>query len=50
MSTVHLIIILVIVLILFGTDRIPSIMKDLGKGFKSFKEGIEESTKKIDDK
>lgn len=45
MSTSHLIIILIIVLVLFGADRIPKIMRDLGKGLKSFKEGMDSSLK-----
>jgi sec-independent protein translocase protein TatA len=36
----HWIIILVIVLLLFGVGRISGIMGELGKGVKSFKEGI----------
>lgn len=32
--------ILVIVLILFGAGKLPAVMKDLGKGVKSFKDGI----------
>ena len=36
----ELIIILVIVLVLFGAGRIPAVMRDLGKGVSSFKEGL----------
>lgn len=32
--------ILVIVLIIFGAGKLPKVMKDLGKGVKSFKEGV----------
>lgn len=32
--------ILVIVLILFGAGKLPKVMKDMGKGVKSFKEGV----------
>ncbi|HKX90873.1 MAG TPA: twin-arginine translocase TatA/TatE family subunit [Sphingomicrobium sp.] len=36
----HWIIILVIVLILFGAGRVSGLMGELGKGIKSFKEGM----------
>ena len=36
----HWIIILVIVLLLFGAGRISGVMGELGKGLKSFKEGM----------
>ncbi|HEX6740201.1 MAG TPA: twin-arginine translocase TatA/TatE family subunit [Sphingomicrobium sp.] len=36
----HIILLLVIILLLFGAGRISGIMGELGKGFKSFKEGM----------
>lgn len=45
----EIIIIGLIVLLLFGGKKIPELMKGLGKGVKSFKEGIndiEEDIKK----
>jgi sec-independent protein translocase protein TatA len=45
----EIIIIALIVLLLFGGKKIPELMKGLGKGVKSFKEGIndiEEDIKK----
>lgn len=36
----ELLIIALIVLLLFGGKKIPELMKGLGKGVKSFKEGI----------
>jgi sec-independent protein translocase protein TatA len=36
----HWIIILIIVLLLFGAGRVSNIMGELGKGLKSFKEGM----------
>jgi sec-independent protein translocase protein TatA len=36
----HWIIILIIVLILFGAGRVSGLMGELGKGIKSFKEGM----------
>ena len=42
------IILLVLVLLLFGGKKIPELMKGLGKGVKSFKEGMNEVEKEID--
>ena len=36
----HWIIILIIILVLFGAGRVSNIMGELGKGIKSFKEGM----------
>ena len=36
-----------IVLLLFGGKKIPELMKGLGKGVKSFKEGMNEVEKEI---
>ena len=51
-GTTELIIIVVIVLLLFGGKKIPELRGGLGKGVKSFKEGINEiddEVKKFDD-
>ena len=47
----EILIIAVIVLLFFGGKKIPELMKGLGKGVKSFKEGMNEIEKdiKIDD-
>ncbi|MGI6243882.1 MAG: Sec-independent protein translocase subunit TatA/TatB [Prevotella sp.] len=42
LSTTELIVIVLIILLLFGGKKIPELMKGLGKGVKSFKEGINE--------
>lgn len=39
-GTSEIIIIALIVLLLFGSTQIPKLMKGLGKGIKSFKDGI----------
>ncbi len=39
----QLIVVLVLVLILFGAGRLPQVMSDLGKGLKSFREGMKEN-------
>ncbi len=41
----ELILIAVIILLLFGGKKIPELMKGLGKGVKSFKEGMNEIEK-----
>ena len=38
-----------IVLLLFGGKKIPELMKGLGKGVKSFKDGMKEEDLKIED-
>ena len=42
----HWIIVLIIVLLLFGKGKIPSLMSDMAKGIKSFKRGMSEEEKK----
>jgi sec-independent protein translocase protein TatA len=41
----ELLIILVIVLILFGANRLPELAKSLGSSVKEFKKGVNESQK-----
>ena len=43
----ELIIIVVLILLLFGAKRIPDLMKSMGKGVRSFKEGINDIEKDI---
>lgn len=38
----HILIVLAVVFLLFGTKRLPTIMEDLAKGLKSFKKGMSE--------
>lgn len=40
LSTWEIIIIVLVVLLLFGGKKIPELMKGLGKGVKSFKDGV----------
>ena len=40
----EILIIALIILLLFGGKKIPELMKGLGKGMKSFKEGMNEVT------
>ena len=49
-SLVHWIIVLVIVVLIFGTKRLPSIGKDLGDAMRGFKKGLHGNEKKPDEK
>lgn len=42
------IIILIVFLLLFGGKKIPELMKGLGKGIHSFKQGLKEAKDEID--
>jgi sec-independent protein translocase protein TatA len=42
LGTTELIIILVLVLIIFGAGKLPSVGGALGKGLRNFKDGIKE--------
>ncbi len=42
------IIIGLVILLLFGGKKIPELMKGLGKGVKSFKDGVNEAKAEID--
>lgn len=42
----QIVIILVVILLFFGGKKIPEMMKGLGKGVKSFKEGMNEDDEK----
>lgn len=39
-GTTQLVVIVLVVLLLFGGKKIPELMKGLGKGVKSFKDGM----------
>jgi len=44
----EVIIIALVVLLLFGGKKIPELMKGIGKGVRSFKEGVNDVQKEID--
>lgn len=44
-----LLLIAVVVLVLFGRGKISSLMGEVGKGITSFKKGINEGQKELDD-
>ena len=53
LGTTEIILIALVVLLLFGGRKIPELMKGIGKGVKSFKDGvkgIEDDLKTDDDK
>ena len=45
----QIVIIALVILLLFGGKKIPELMKGLGKGVKSFKEGMNEIEDQIND-
>ncbi|MDA8128497.1 MAG: Sec-independent protein translocase subunit TatA [Betaproteobacteria bacterium] len=46
----HWLIVLVIVMLIFGTKKLRNIGSDLGGAVKGFKEGMKEDTPKLSDK
>ena len=48
-GTWEIVLIVLVILLLFGGKKIPELMKGLGKGVKSFKEGMKEVEKDIED-
>ena len=46
LGTAEIIIILVVIVLLFGAKKIPELMKGVGKGVRSFKEGLKETETK----
>ena len=46
----EIIIIALVVLLLFGGKKIPELMKGLGKGIRSFKDGINNVADEVSDK
>ncbi|SEM10818.1 sec-independent protein translocase protein TatA [Roseovarius tolerans] len=44
-----LLLIAVVVLVLFGRGKISSLMGEVGKGITSFKKGVADGTKELDD-
>ena len=48
-GTWEIVAIVLVILLLFGGKKIPELMKGLGKGVKSFKQGMNEVEKEIGD-
>ena len=49
LGTGELILIALVVLLFFGAKRIPELMRGMGKGVKSFKEGLNDTEKQINE-
>lgn len=45
-SLSHLLLVVLIVVLVFGTKRLPEIMQDLAKGYKAFTDTLHESNEK----
>jgi len=43
----HWLIVLVIVLLLFGANKIPKLMGDMAKGVKAFKQGLKDGDEEV---
>jgi sec-independent protein translocase protein TatA len=48
LSTTHLIIFLVIIVLIFGTKKLKNIGSDLGSAVKGFKDGMKDGEKPVD--
>ncbi len=46
----QLLLILLIILLIFGAGKLPSVMSDLGKGLKAFRKEIKEKREDKNDK
>ena len=49
-GTWELILIILIIVLIFGGKKIPELMKGVGKGVKSFKEGMNEVDEQVNQK
>ncbi len=52
-GVIQIIVVIILVMVLFGAGRIPSIMENIAKGVNSFKKGLKDednSEKSIEDK
>jgi sec-independent protein translocase protein TatA len=44
----EILVIIILVIILFGTGRIPAIMEDIAKGVKAFKKGLSDISDEVE--
>ena len=49
-GTWELILIILVIVLIFGGKKIPELMKGVGKGVKSFKEGMNEVDEQVNQK
>lgn len=47
LSIWHVLVVVLVVVLLFGTKRLPNVMEDLAKGIKSFKKGLKDEDGKV---
>ena len=47
LSPIHLLLLALVVLVLFGRGKVSEFMGDFGKGIKSFKEGMNDDTSHV---
>ena len=47
-SLMHILVVAVVVLILFGKGKVSSLMGEVGKGISSFKKGVADGTAEMD--
>lgn len=40
LSIWHILVVLIVVLVVFGAGKLPTVMGDLGKGIRNFKSGL----------
>jgi sec-independent protein translocase protein TatA len=45
LSIWHILVLIIVVTLLFGTGRVPRVMEDVAKGIKAFKKGMKEDDK-----
>ena len=38
----HILIVVLVIVLLFGTNRLPGMMEDMAKGMKAFKKGLKD--------
>ena len=48
LGTWEIILIVLVILLIFGGKKIPELMRGIGKGIRSFKDGVEGKTDKED--
>lgn len=46
LSLSHILLVLVAVVLVFGAKRLPSIMQDMAKGLRAFKDGLKDGEEK----
>ncbi|MGI9440005.1 MAG: twin-arginine translocase TatA/TatE family subunit [Parvibaculales bacterium] len=49
LSWIQILIVIVLLVLLFGRGRISSLMGDIASGITSFRKGLREGTKELDD-